>query len=470
MKADFSESVKMYSLQTGVPEDQMLEAIAQALVIAYKKKYNKKENVAIEVDQDNKDLKIFAIKTVVEKVNDPIDEISLVEAKDMGPDINLGDEVKIEINPETLGRIAAKSTHQIIMQNVKKIEGDILYNEFSTKRGEIVTGLFQRRMRFHDIIVDLGKTEALLPVDHQMYRDKTKIGEKVKVLVKNVEKKDSIVRITLSRTDPEFVIKLFYAEVPEIAEGIVVIKGIAREAGERTKIAVYTERTGIDPVGACVGMKGVRIQSIIRELDGEKIDIVKWDSDIARFLINLLSPAKLVDIKLNEKDKTAIVVVPSDQLSSAIGKDGKNVKLAAKLAGWTMDIKSEEEFQNLLEVEESRKMIQELFKDVSPGQKYAVVEGPKEEKGPAKKTKERKRKEPIEKQPEEEIEETSIDELPDISPTVAKKLKSAGYDTIESIIDLSKEDLLKVSGISKKAVDAILKSLEENVKVVIEEE
>ncbi len=469
MKADFSEAVKMYSLQTGVPEDKILDAISQALVYAYKKKFNKKENVVVEIDRDNKDLRIFSIKRVVENVNDPVEEISIEDAKEIKNDAVLGEEIKVEINPEDLGRIAAKSTHQIIMQNIKNIERDMLYDEFSTKKGEVVTGVFQRRMRFHDIIVNLGKIEALLPVDQQMPKDKLKIGEKVKVLIKDVEKKESVVRITLSRTAPEFVKKLFEAEVPEISEGIVEIKAIAREPGERTKIAVYTKREGVDPVGACVGMKGVRIQSIIRELDGEKIDIVKWDKNIAKFLLNLLAPAKVISIKLNNEEKTAIVVVPNDQLSPAIGKDGKNVKLAAKLVGWTIDIKSEEEFQQLLEVEESRRKIEELFKDALIGEekKEEKVVEKKEIKPP--KVEMPKPEEKIEEE-EEEIEETSIDELPDVPAVALKKLKDAGYDTIESIIDLSREELMKIPGISKKFANMILKSLKENVKVVIEEE
>ena len=469
MKADFSEAVKMYSLQTGVPEDKILDAISQALVYAYKKKFNKKENVVVEIDRDNKDLRIFSIKRVVENVNDPVEEISIEDAKEIKNDAVLGEEIKVEINPEDLGRIAAKSTHQIIMQNIKNIERDMLYDEFSTKKGEVVTGVFQRRMRFHDIIVNLGKIEALLPVDQQMPKDKLKIGEKVKVLIKDVEKKESVVRITLSRTAPEFVKKLFEAEVPEISEGIVEIKAIAREPGERTKIAVYTKREGVDPVGACVGMKGVRIQSIIRELDGEKIDIVKWDKNIAKFLLNLLAPAKVISIKLNNEEKTAIVVVPNDQLSPAIGKDGKNVKLAAKLVGWTIDIKSEEEFQQLLEVEESRRKIEELFKDalISEEKKEEKVVEKKEIKPP--KVEMPKPEEKIEEE-EEEIEETSIDELPDVPAVALKKLKDAGYDTIESIIDLSREELMKIPGISKKFANMILKSLKENVKVVIEEE
>lgn len=469
MKADFSEAVKMYSLQTGVPEDKILDAISQALIYAYKKKFNKKENVVVEIDRDNKDLRIFAIKKVVEKVNDPIEEIALEDAKEIKSDAVPGEDLKIEINPEDLGRIAAKSTHQIIMQNIKNIERDMLYDEFSTKKGEVVTGLFQRRMRYHDIIVNLGKIEALLPVDQQMPKDKLKIGEKVKVLVKEVEKKESVVRITLSRTAPEFVKKLFEAEVPEISEGIVEIKAIAREPGERTKIAVYTEREGIDPVGACVGMKGVRIQSIIRELDGEKIDIVKWDKDIAKFLLNLLAPAKVISIKLNNEEKTALVVVPNDQLSPAIGKDGKNVKLAAKLVGWIVDIKSEDEFQQLLEVEESRKKIEELFKDaLITEEKKEVLE--KKEIKPPKSVLPGREEKIVEEEEEEEIEETSIDELPDVPAVALKKLKDAGYDTIESIIDLSREELMKIPGISKKFADMILKSLKENVKVVIEEE
>jgi len=471
VRADFGEAIKMYSLKTGVPENLILEAIARALVQSYEKRY--KNNVKVKVDKENNDIKVYSLKKVVEKVKSSIDEISLMEAQETNREVKLGDTVEVEINPEELGRIMAQSSHHMIMDNIKNIERDMLFDEFSEKKGQIVTGILQRRMKYKDIVVDLGKTDALLPVDQQMPRDKLKIGQKVKVLIKEVEKKDSRVRIIVSRTDPEFVRNLFKAEVPEISEGIVEIKAIARDAGERTKIAVAGLRDGVDPVGACVGMKGVRIQLIIRELDGEKIDIIRWSDNVGKLLLNLLSPAKANGIRINNEEKTAIVIVPNDQLSLAIGRDGVNVKLASKLLGWTIDIKSEDEFKIMMEDETTRKKIEELFEDTftETGETYEKKKEVKEEKKAEDKKKKTKHLEEIEEEEEfEATEETSIEELPDISPSIIRRLKSAGYDTIESIIDLSLEDFSKISGIGKKSAEAIINSIRKNVEVIEEEE
>lgn len=474
MHPDFSEAVKIYALNTGVSEDLILEAIKQALTQAYKKKF-KKENIIVKIDNVKKNLDIFCAKKVVEKVEDEIEEISIEEARKIKKDAQLNDTIEIKINPEELGRITAQMTHHIILANIRNIELEMLTKELESKLGEIVSGQFQRRYRNNDISVNLGKIEAILPYSEQMPKDKSKIGEKVKVLIKSVERIDkrvrtserleSFLRVTVSRADPKFVIKLFEAEVPEIREGIIEIKGIARQPGERTKIAVYTLREGIDPVGSCVGMKGVRIQSVIRELDGEKIDVVRWENNYKRLISNLLSPAKVVDVKTNVEAKTALVIVQNDSLAAAIGKDGINVKLASKLLDWTIDIKSLQEFEKMMEDEETKKKIEELFPEpVKPIETVSEEVKPEEEK--FEKPIAREEKEEIS---EEEVEETSIFELPDVPHNILKRLKDSGYDTIESIIDLKFEDLIKIQGIDKKAAELILKSLKENVKVIIEE-
>lgn len=467
MRDDFSEALEIYSSKAGVPVDKVLEEISKALVTAYKK-VTKKENVDYAIDPNKKNVRIFSKKTVVENVSDKTMEISLEEARTINKEAQLGEEVPIEVNPEDMGRIAAQISQQVIMENINRIKVDMLFEEYKTKVGTITSGVFQRRVRRDDIIVDLNKVEAILPVEKQLPRDRLKIGEKVRVYIKAVEPGKNNIRVVLSRTDPEFVRRLFELEVPEIANSIVFVKGIAREPGERSKVAVYSEQSDIDPVGSCVGMKGVRIQSIIRELDGEKIDIVRWDTDIEKYIHNLLSPIRIINIKLNYNEKIAIVVVPSDQLSAAIGRDGKNVRLSAILLGWTIDIKSEADFEKLLQAEESRKMLKELFQEVPSKQKKEKKAKAEEE---AKKSgrKKAKKEEAAEEAPvEEATEEISIDELPDVPAVVMKKLKQAGYSTIESIIGLSQEDFLKIPGLSKKNAELIIQSLQENV--VVEEE
>jgi N utilization substance protein A len=472
--SDFSEAIEMYAANTGVTEEIVLESIKKAFIESYKRQF-KKDNIIVEIDKDEKDIALYLNKKVVEKVESPLEEISITDAKKIKNDVNLNDIIKVKINPSDLGRITAQMVHQIIMENITDAKVNLLYEELNSKLGEIVTGTLQRKLKFNDIIVNLGKIEAILPLSEQMPKDKSKIGEKVRLLLKKVEKIDKkikkeksrvedILKVTVSRADQNFVIKLFEADVPEILDGIVVIKGIAREPGERTKIAVSSSVENIDPVGACVGMKGVRIQSIIRELDGEKIDIIRWDNNIAKFIINLLSPAKVLNVKINLNEKTALVIVPNDQLPTAIGKDGINVKLASKLLNWTIDIKSLSEFEKMMEDEETKKKIEELFTEPLIQEKQIE----KEEKKEIEKTKPKIETMPKEQEEEEEIEETSIFELPDVPYNILKKLKDNGYDTIESIIDLKFEDLIKIPGIDKKNAQLILKSLNENVKVIEE--
>lgn len=468
MNGEFIESVREMSRNSGVPEEQIIEAIKEALLKSYIR-VMKSDSVLITVEND--ELKMYQKKLVVETVRDELEEISLEDARKIKKDAVLDEEVLILMNPEEMGRIAAQISQQTIMSNIKEKEKDILYEKYKEKEGQIIAGLFQRKTRKSDIIVDLGDIEGILPYERQMPKDRVKIGEKVRVYIKSVEKdKNNNVRILLTRTNPEFVQNLFEIEVPEIVNGLIEIKGISRDAGERTKIAVYSDAPDIDPVGACVGMRGARIQTIIRELDGEKIDIVRWDEDIAKFIKNILNPIPVINVKLNPEEKTAMVVVPKDQLSTAIGKGGKNVRLAAILTGWTIDIKSSEDFEKLVQAEESREMLKNLFQDVAAdtvAEEETEKETPKEETVNfdeiAEKVRQQRRAEE-----EEEEEEISIEELPDVPGHILKKLKDNGYETIESIIDLSEKELLKIPGIGKKNAELILKSLEENVKVIEE--
>ncbi len=470
MNGEFIESIRLMSRNTGVPEKDIIEAVKESLLKAYIN-IMKSESVVITVDEE--DLKMYQKKLVVEEVHDELEEINLEDARKIKKDAQIDEEILILMNPEEMGRIAAQMSQQSILQNIKAKEKDILYDEYKKKEGTIVSGLFQRKTRKSDIIVDLGDIEGILPYERQMPKDRVKIGEKVKVYIKSVDKdKNNNVRILLTRTSPEFVKNLFEIEVPEIINGLIEIKGISRDAGDRTKIAVYSEASDIDPVGACVGMRGARIQTIIRELDGEKIDIVRWDEDIAKLIKNILNPVPVINVKLNTESKTAIVVVPKDQLSTAIGKGGKNVRLAAILTGWTIDIKSSEDFEKLVQAEESRQIIKDLFQDVSEDSQNDVKtekeQTEEKDKVNFEEIAEKVRQERRAADAEEEEEEISIEELPDVPGHVLKKLKENGYPTIESIIDLSEKELLKIPGIGKKNAGLILKSLDENVKVIEE--
>ncbi|MCO1601738.1 transcription termination factor NusA [Desulfosporosinus nitroreducens] len=340
MNMEFIEALHELEKGRGISAEILFEAIEAALISAYKKNFGSLQNVRVLIDRLTGEFKVYARKTVVDLVEDARTQVSLVEARNLDPNYQLEDIVEYEVTPREFGRIAAQTAKQVVVQRIREAERGMIYDEFVNREGDIVTGVVQRYEQ-KNVIVDLGKVEAVLPAQEQIPGEGYQSFERIKTYVVEVKKTTKGPQIMLSRTHPGLIKRLFELEVPEIHDGIVEIKGVSREAGARSKIAVYSRDPNVDPVGACVGPKGVRVQTIVTELKGEKIDIVNFSIDPQEFVANSLSPAKVLQVypKLNEK--VAIVVVPDYQLSLAIGKEGQNARLAAKLTGWKIDIKSE---------------------------------------------------------------------------------------------------------------------------------
>ncbi|KKB38939.1 transcription termination factor NusA [Bacillus thermotolerans] len=340
MSTELYDALLYLEKEKGIERNLIIEAIEAALVSAYKRNFNQAQNVRVDLNLETGTMRVFARKEVVEEVFDSRLEISMADAREINPAYELGDIVELEVTPKDFGRIAAQTAKQVVTQRVREAERGIIYSEFIDREEDIMTGIVQRQdSRF--IYVSLGKIEALLPLSEQMPNESYKPHDRIKVYITKVERTTKGPQIFVSRTHPGLLKRLFEIEVPEIFDGSVEIRSVAREAGDRSKISVYAENPEIDPVGACVGPKGSRVQAIVNELKGEKIDIVKWSEDPVEFVANALSPSKVVDVQVNEEAKATTVVVPDYQLSLAIGKRGQNARLAAKLTGWKIDIKSE---------------------------------------------------------------------------------------------------------------------------------
>ncbi len=334
----------------GIKKDFLMKSIETALVVAYKKNFDcPNENVKVVVDKADGKIHVYQEKTVVDNVEDSRIEISLEEAKKKDKKFEIGDIVQFELMPKDFGRIAAQTAKQVITQKIREASRDVIFTEFADKKGEIITGLVQKSDG-GTVILDLGRIEGILPKKEQIPTEKYNVNDKVKTCIISVEKgvKGST-QIILSRASTEFVRKLFEIEIPEIYEGLIEIKNIARDAGSRSKIAVYSPNPNIDPVGSCVGQKGIRIQNIINELNGEKIDVIEWDPDLSTFISTALLPAKVLAVDVRDDGKFAQVIVPDDQLSLAIGKAGQNARLAARLTDLKIDIKSKTQFAKMLE-------------------------------------------------------------------------------------------------------------------------
>ncbi|MGE7601754.1 transcription termination factor NusA [Peribacillus sp. NPDC097675] len=326
----------------GISREVLIDAIEAALISAYRRNFNQAQNVRIDLNLGKGTMRVFARKDVVEEVFDSRLEISVEEARAIDPNYQLEDIVEMEVTPKDFGRIAAQTAKQVVTQRVREAERGIIYAEFIDREEDIMTGIVQRQdSRF--IYVSLGKIEALLPVNEQMPNEQYKPHDRIKVFITKVEKTSKGPQIFVSRSHPGLLKRLFEIEVPEIFDGTVEIKSVAREAGDRSKISVHSDNEEVDPVGSCVGQKGQRVQAIVNELKGEKIDIVKWSEDPVIFVANALSPSKVLEVIVKEEDKATTVIVPDYQLSLAIGKRGQNARLAAKLTGWKIDIKSETE-------------------------------------------------------------------------------------------------------------------------------
>ncbi|MBN8199630.1 MULTISPECIES: transcription termination factor NusA [Bacillaceae] len=340
MSSELLDALTLLEKEKGISRDVIIEAIEAALVSAYRRNFNQAQNVRIDLNLGNGTMRVFARKDVVDEVFDPRLEISVEDAQKINPNYQVEDVVEMEVTPKDFGRIAAQTAKQVVTQRVREAERGIIYSEFIDREEDIMTGIVQRTdPKF--IYVSLGKIEAILPANEQMPNERYQPHDRIKVFITKVEKTTKGPQIFVSRTHPGLLKRLFEIEVPEIYDGTVEIKSVAREAGDRSKISVHSDNEEVDPVGSCVGPKGTRVQAVVNELKGEKIDIVKWSSDPVVFVANALSPSKVLDVIVNEDDKATTVVVPDYQLSLAIGKRGQNARLAAKLTGWKIDIKSE---------------------------------------------------------------------------------------------------------------------------------
>jgi N utilization substance protein A len=340
MKSDFLLAITQLSAEKNLPKDVVLNAVEAALVSAYKKdSFSSNQNIAVKINPNTGAVEVWVEKTVVEKPQDRETEISLREAKKIKSDIKVGEVIMVESTPANAGRIAAQTAKQVILQRLHEAEHSAIFEEYADKEGEVVSGVVQR-FEAGQAFVELGRTEAILPASEQVRTERYRVGQHLKVVLLQVARTTKGPRVIVSRSHPELLRRLFELEVPEVYNGTVEIKSIAREAGFRSKIAVAAKQEGIDPVGCCVGLRGIRIQNIVSELNGEKIDVVMWSPDPATFIANALSPAHIVGVQLNNEEQVASVIVPDKQLSLAIGKEGQNARLAAKLTGWRIDIKS----------------------------------------------------------------------------------------------------------------------------------
>ena len=353
---EFLQTLKELAYEKGIDEERLFETIEVALISAYRRNFNlaqNVQNVRIVLSRETGAFHVFAIKKVVEEVENDITEISLAQARAISSDYAVDDVVEIEMTPANFGRIAAQTAKQVVMQRLREAERDIVYKEYENRESNIVTGIVQR-VEGRNVFVDIGRAEALLMATEQMPTEEYNYGDTLRAYIIEVKKDTSRgPQIILSRTHPGLLKKLFELQVPEIQEGVVEIKSIAREAGSRSKVAVYSSEERVDPIGACVGPHYMRVQAVVDELAGEKIDIVKWSDDPATYIANSLNPAKVISVAVNEAEKVSRVIVPDYQLSLAIGKEGQNARLAAKLTGWKIDIKSESQAQELMAAEEA---------------------------------------------------------------------------------------------------------------------
>ena len=347
MKSEFSIAIKQLAAEKNLPPEVVYQAMEAALVSAYKKDTDLGGNVAVRIDRDSGDHHVYLERTVVQDVADDKIEIGLPEARKRKADVMPGDVLRDEVHPSQAGRIAAQTAKQVVLQRLREAEREMVFEEFSNREGDIVSGVVQRAEGNH-LVIDLGKTEAIFPAAEQVRNEHYRVGQRLKLYLLEVHRSIRGPQLVLSRTHKNLLRRLFELEVPEIYRGVVEIKSIAREAGFRSKVAVAARQEGVDPVGSCVGLRGIRIQNIVNELNSERIDVIQWDTDPARFVGNALSPAQVLQVKISEEDNTASVVVPDRQLSLAIGKEGQNARLAAKLTGWRIDIKPESAMQEML--------------------------------------------------------------------------------------------------------------------------
>jgi N utilization substance protein A len=356
--------IEQIGREKGIEPGRIFDAVELALLTAAKKRYGAAENIQVRIDRKSGDIEAVSLKKIVAEVTNPKSEVALEEARKIDSEAELGDEIGSMIGTEEFGRIAAQTAKQVIFQKVREAEWEVVQRDYSARQGELVNGIILGQER-RNYIVDLGKTEAILPAHEQIPRETYRRGDRIKAYLLEVKRTLRDVQVILSRTHPNFIIKLFEMEVPEIAEKILEIKAVVREPGDRTKLAVVSRDRAVDPVGACVGMKGSRVQAVVRELRGEKIDIIAWTPDPRVFIAEALNPAVIEKVGVDEEKKSALVVVGDNQLSLAIGRNGQNVRLAAKLTGWKIDIigSSEYEKEKVVRDQETRAAIAQQLQD-----------------------------------------------------------------------------------------------------------
>ena len=433
---NLTQIIEQVGRDKGINKDILISALEAAMLKAAEKRFGAGKDIEAHYDEEAGEIELFVFKNVVEEVEDEELEITLEAAVEFDPEAAIGDSLGLKLDSHEFGRIDAQTAKQIIIQKVRDAEREIVFNEYTDKKGEIITGIVQRFDK-GDIVVDLGRAEAVLPKKEQVRREGYRHGERVRGIVLDVLKESKGPQVIMSRTHPGFLIKLFQLEVPEIFEGFVEIKGAAREPGDRAKIAVSSHSPDVDPVGACVGVKGSRVQSVVQELKGEKIDIVNWSADDAIFVKNTLSPAQISRVLVDEAEHAMEVIVPDDQLSLAIGKKGQNVRLAVRLTGWKIDIHTEEQSTEL-EVE-TLTPEEALKKELEAAESLGILKeagDSGEAASPA--------------------EPSGVDSLDGIGPKTADALKEAGFETVESIASSSVEELSTVEGVGPKKAEKII--------------
>lgn len=349
MNKEFILAVEELEKEKQISKDLLIDAIESALVSAYKKNYGTSQNVRVNINRETGDIDVFMRKDVVEEVYDPFVEVDVHEAQEIDPNYEVGDVIEYQVTPKDFGRIAAQTAKQVVVQRIREAERGMIYDDYINRQSEIVNGVIQR-ISNDTVFINMGKTEGILAFTEQVKGEHYEVNHRIKAFIMDVKKTTKGPQVYLSRSHPGLVKRLFELEVPEIQEGIVEIKSISREAGSRTKMAVFANDENVDPVGACVGARGTRVQSVVDELFGEKIDIINWSENPEKLISSALSPAKVERVMINEDEKSATVVVPDYQLSLAIGKEGQNVRLAAKLCGWKIDIKSHSQFMQTEDV------------------------------------------------------------------------------------------------------------------------
>jgi N utilization substance protein A len=442
MGQELVQVIDQISKEKGISREMVIEAVESALVSAAKKKYGT-QRIAVQIDPKRGDIVMYAYRKVVAEIANPDEEITLEEAVKLFPEAQLEGEVPLQVEFEGFGRIAAQTARQVIVQKVREAEREVVFKEFNDKIGQLVNGIVLRHEK-GAYFIDLGKTEAVLPAREQVPRENYRRGDRLRAFVLEVKDTSKGPQVVLSRSHPDFVAKLFEMEVPEIYENIVEVKGVVREAGDRTKIAVSSKESQVDPVGACVGMKGARVQAVVRELRGEKIDIIPWSEDPRIFIAKALSPAVVEKVGVTEEDRSALAVVADAQLSLAIGKKGQNVRLAAKLTGWKIDILSESEYEQ----ERQKERDQEI--------EAAIAE---ETRKLAQDTEAAETMEAEHAEAEAEAKAASdITNIEGVGPKTAEQLQLAGYDTIEKIAAMSDEEILAVPSIGEKTAQKIILS------------